>query len=214
MNFHRHEYEMGVVLGDPNSRPIWHTSTWDGWYSLLGGIESGDRGKSALRVNQYENKKIAKYGKLSFAAESFRKWLNSDDDKRLMVNVEIWSPHWNVCAKADMAPDIFIGIYNELAGRCYSSKPVFNPLVVAARRKGSTHPLSFDQIMTTTNEVCGGRSFVNRTIPWGIASGSGFTRSIQDMGLTALFRPGKVHERPIDENTFDPNLRLERFVVA
>ncbi len=38
---------------------------------------------------------------------------------------------------------------------------------------------------------------------WGYKGLGGYTSSIQDLGSIGLFKPGKMHERPLDLETFE-----------
>ena len=55
----------------------------------------------------------------------------------------------------------------------------------------------------TANSLSAVRTLYQRR-PWGKAWGSGlaFTDAIQDLVIAGLFKPGRRHERPLDEATF------------
>ncbi len=216
MNFYRHKYELCVVLGNPASIPIWHVAKWNQWYPLFTEIRLSDRGNGGIWVNQIQGTKHERYGRLGFTRESCAKWLHSDDDTRLMESIEIYSPSWNKCSKSDIPPDIFVSIGNELAGGCYLGIPAFNPLIIAARRKESRHPVLFEQMIRTISSVTGGHVFTNPDIRWavGFEKDLGVPLPIDYLGLQSLFRRPFPHERPIDEKMFYANLKLRRYVVA
>jgi hypothetical protein len=106
-----------------------------------------------------------------------------------------------MCERENRSPDIFLSIVNETS---ISETIAFNPVMILA-----VSVLLPSEIRTAAKDAAmelaalvNARLAVTMRRPWGRASGSiGFSHSVQDLGVTGLFKVGNKHKRPVDVNT-------------
>lgn len=208
MAFHEREYDLYVLMGDPNSSPLWLWPQWVQAAALLSPIIAAGRGKPAVRSLQFssEGGRTIPFGRLGWDERSHQKWAHLSPFNGppsagwRFVHMEAWSPSWTTCKREIAPPDVYVAVSNEGPAGGFQQVLAFNPVVVLAagvemaaeiRASARTCALSLASLVQAKLAVTKRRS-------WGRAAGSGFSGAISDLASVGLFRLGRRHERPVD----------------
>jgi len=208
MAYHTADYDVYVFLGDPASQPLWH---WNAWQKLLPELDSliGEaRGKTGVRSTQNLPNRggTVKFGRIGWNERDQQKWTHGSPINLAVsatwnfLSAEVWAPIWTQCKS--QPPDVFLSIFSESA---LAATPSFNPVVLLAvvSTVAERDPKRVGDVVGRLTEVLSPRLSVFQRRPWGRAFGKiGFSNSIQDLHVCGLFKPGRVHERPVDLQLF------------
>jgi hypothetical protein len=213
MSFHTADYDTFVALGEPAAPPLWN---WDAWQRFTPGIDpliKVARGKASVRSHQFLPNRAGevKFGRIGWKDADHQKWAhgsptNKDASKAWhFMGLEIWAPAWTVCERDGLAPDVFLAIANESLGGGYGQNLLFNPVIVLA----VVSELARRQRSEVTGGVKALRDLAQAKLlgyqrrPWGKAfAAGGFTKSIQDLAVSGLFKPGPRHKGGIGFDLF------------
>ena len=206
MAFFSREYEVFLLLAAPASPGLWQQEQWTPFADAVNGIVAQARGKGAVRSHQYNPAgKLIAFGRMGWDARGHAKWTHTQatTDARFM-SLEAWAPAWTTCEKDDLAPDLFISLFNEDYLN-HAGKPLlFGQRLVCAvatdlgQEAAATMRAALAQLAAKQQAPV----FAHARRPWGKAMLGGFSSAIQDLALTDLFQPGDVHARPLDAATF------------
>lgn len=206
MAFFSREYEVFLLLAAPASPGLWQQEQWTPFADAVNAIVAQARGKGAVRSHQYNPAgKLIAFGRMGWDARGHAKWTHTQatTDARFM-SLEAWAPAWTTCEKDDLAPDLFISLFNE-GYLNHAGKPLlFGQRLVCAvatdlgQEAAATLRAALAQLAAKQQA----RVFAHARRPWGKAMLGGFSSAIQDLALTDLFQPGDVHARPLDAATF------------
>lgn len=206
MAFFSREYEVFLLLAAPASPGLWQQEQWTPFADAVNGIVAQARGKGAVRSHQYNPAgKLIAFGRMGWDARGHAKWTHTQatTDARFM-SLEAWAPAWTTCEKDDLAPDLFISLFNEDYLN-HAGKPLlFGQRLVCAvaadlgQEAAATLRAALAQLAAKQQAPV----FAHARRPWGKAMLGGFSSAIQDLALTDLFQPGDVHARPLDAATF------------
>ena len=126
------------------------------------------------------------------------------------MSLEAWAPAWTTCEKDDLAPDLFISLFNEEYLNRAGKPLLFGQRLICAvatdlgQEAAATVREALAQLAARQHAPV----FAHARRPWGKAMLGGFSSAIQDLALTDLFKPGNPHERPLDANTFRGNWEI------
>ena len=206
MAFFSREYEVFLLLAAPASPGLWLQEQWTPFADAVNHIVAQARGKGAVRSHQYNPAgKLIAFGRMGWDARGHAKWTHTQatTDARFM-SLEAWAPAWTTCEKDDLAPDLFISLFNEDYLN-HAGKPLlFGQRLVCAvatdlgQEAAATMRAALAQLAAKQQAPV----FAHARRPWGKAMLGGFSSAIQDLALTDLFKPGDVHARPLDAATF------------
>src|ERR1700723_3827548 len=102
---------LGLPLGEDK---LWSRRTWRGVSDRLLPIVHGARGPGAIRSSQRDGKRKVAFGRLRMDERSSEKWVHGSPgilaEKVTFVSAEVWAPHWNVCLRERLPPDVFVGL--------------------------------------------------------------------------------------------------------
>ena len=206
MAFFSREYEVFLLLAAPASPGLWLQEQWTPFADAVNRIVAQARGKGAVRSHQYNPAgKLIPFGRMGWDAKGHAKWTHTQatTDARFM-SLEAWAPAWTTCEKDDLAPDLFISLFNEDYLN-HAGKPLlFGQRLVCAvaadlgQEAAATLRAALAQLAAKQQAPV----FAHARRPWGKAMLGGFSSAIQDLALTDLFQPGDVHARPLDAATF------------
>lgn len=206
MAFFSREYEVFLLLAAPASPGLWLQEQWTPFADAVNRIVAQARGKGAVRSLQYNPAgKLIAFGRMGWDARGHAKWTHTQatTDARFM-SLEAWAPAWTTCEKDDLAPDLFISLFNEDYLN-HAGKPLlFGQRLVCAvaadlgQEAAATLRAALAQLAAKQQAPV----FAHARRPWGKAMLGGFSSAIQDLALTDLFQPGDVHARPLDAATF------------
>ncbi len=206
MAFFSREYEVFLLLAAPASPGLWQQEQWTPFADAVNRIVAQARGKGAVRSLQYNPAgKLIAFGRMGWDAKGHAKWTHTQatTDARFM-SLEAWAPAWTTCEKDDLAPDLFISLFNEDYLN-HAGKPLlFGQRLVCAvatdlgQEAAATMRAALAQLAAKQQAPV----FAHARRPWGKAMLGGFSSAIQDLALTDLFKPGDVHARPLDASTF------------
>lgn len=206
MAFFSREYEVFLLLAAPASPGLWLQEQWTPFADAVNRIVAQARGKGAVRSHQYNPAgKLIPFGRMGWDARGHAKWTHTQatTDARFM-SLEAWAPAWTTCEKDDLAPDLFISLFNEDYLN-HAGKPLlFGQRLVCAvaadlgQEAVATLRAALAQLAVKQQAPV----FAHARRPWGKAMLGGFSSAIQDLALTDLFKPGDVHARPLDASTF------------
>ena len=207
MSFFSRDYEVFLLLAAPGSPGLWQAEHWTPFAAALDGVVAKARaGKTGVRTHQYNPQgKLIPFGRMGWDDQSHAKWTHTAGatDARFM-SLEAWAPTWTVCEKEDLAPDLFISLFNENYLN-HAGKPLlFGQRLVCAvatdlgQEAAATLRAALAQLAAKQQAPV----FAHARRPWGKAMLGGFSSAIQDLLLTDLFKPGNPHERALDADTF------------
>lgn len=204
MGFHTAKYDVYVALGDPKAAPLWKWKAWQRFSPAIDPLINAARGKPAVRSTQFKAKLAGdvKFGRLGWKEADHQKWChgspaNKDTSKSWrFLSTEVWAPGWTECEREDLAPDVFLGIFDESLGGGPRKNLLFNPVVIFAvvTELAKRYPTELDIAVSTLRELTAAKLLAYKRRPWGKSSGSdGFTNAIQDLAFSGLFKPGPRH---------------------
>lgn len=206
MAFFSREYEVFLLLAAPASPGLWQQEQWTPFADAVNSIVAQARGKGAVRSHQYNPAgKLIPFGRMGWDARGHAKWTHTAAtiDARFM-SLEAWAPAWTTCEKDDLAPDLFISLFNEdylnRAGKplLFSQRLVCAVATDLGQEAVAAMRAALAQLAVKQQAPV----FAHARRPWGKAMLGGFSSAIQDLALTDLFQPGDVHARPLDAATF------------
>lgn len=206
MAFFSREYEVFLLLAAPASPGLWQQEQWTPFADAVNRIVAQARGKGAVRSHQYNPAgKLIAFGRMGWDAKGHAKWTHTPatTDARFM-SLEAWAPAWTTCEKDDLAPDLFISLFNEDYLNSAGKPLLFGQRLVCAvatdlgQEAVATLRSALAQLAVKQQAPV----FAHARRPWGKAMLGGFSSAIQDLALTDLFQPGDVHARPLDAATF------------
>jgi hypothetical protein len=202
MAFHDVDYDVYVVLGNPDSVPLWHWEVWRHFESAIDPLIRAARGKPALRSMQYlpgKKPETVRFGRLGWKETDHEKWVHRSPREReasrgrVFHDVELWAPSWNACEREGRPPDVFVSISNESA---VHATPSFNSVVLLAviADFARHQPQLTVQVLTVLRRLTLAKLVARSHRPWGKPWGSiGFRDAINDLYISGLFRPGPRH---------------------
>jgi hypothetical protein len=212
MRFEERLYDVYVILASPTSTPAWEWPVWQKVSALWTPLLQGCRKPNAVRTTQVAGRKKIAFGRLGWNQKDHQKWTHGSSQTVdrcrdwKFIGAEVWSPSWTACEKEHKAPDFFLRIINECLFTNSTQKVHFNQkFVIAAAADLSEEFLALARQATTdTAQQFGAVRVLYQRRPWGFAWGSGlaFTGAIQELGTIGLFKPGRLHDRPLDEGAF------------
>ena len=212
MAFHDREYQVYVMLGQPNVPPPWVERTWASIFHALDPLIRVARGAAAVRSTQLgpkpgsPNKRAISFGRIGWNDQGSRKWVHSVDGKlasggdAIFLSCEVWAPSWTVSERERLAPDVYLAIRSASHGLSNSSSEIkFNSQCILAvasdvgkvgQARGSAEAVAYavDSVL---------RAHCVR--PWGIAfgGGGGFCNAINDLTFAGLLKSGPRHQVPV-----------------
>jgi hypothetical protein len=212
--FHDRKYVAYVVLGNSDAEPLWNWRRWSEFAAAFDPVVNQCRDKAVVRCHQYsrETRKPVKFGRLTWNAASHQKWAHesphTEAESRAWIfqSIQVSAPSFPISARDGIPPDLFLTVRNE-ASLFGGTQLAFNPLIfVAVAADMPAGVLGQCRIAVEKVELMI-RSRLSATIvrPWGYPFGSdgAFTRAIQDLSTTGLFKIGPTHKRPVDLTTFE-----------
>lgn len=212
MMFHEREYDLYVMLGHRDGDKPWVASSWARISAALNPLVATARDRAAVRTTQWEPKPASSYfrprsfGRLAWNEKSASKWVHASDGLLQSGEIsafqlcDLWAPSWSTCGRDNRPPDAFFSMGNEsdrISGAVAQSFSSTCILAVASDSASADNDGAVEAakaIADVTSSVL--RAYCHR--PWGIAFGaSTYTDSIQDLGLTGLFKPGPYQTWPL-----------------
>lgn len=206
MAFFSREYEVFLLLAAPASPGLWQQEQWTPFADAVNRIVAQARGKGAVRSHQYNPAgKLIAFGRMGWDAKGHARWTHTaaTTEARFM-SLEAWVPAWTTCEKDDLAPDLFISLFNEAYLNRAGKPLLFGQRLVCAvatdlgQEAAATMRAALAQLAAKQQAPV----FAHARRPWGKAMLGGFSSAIQDLALTDLFKPGDAHARPLDADTF------------
>lgn len=206
MAFFSREYEVFLLLAAPASPGLWQQEQWTPFADAVNSIVAQARGKGAVRSHQYNPAgKLIAFGRMGWDTKGHAKWTHTQATTGArFMSLEAWAPAWTTCEKDDLAPDLFISLFNENYLN-HAGKPLlFGQRLVCAvatdlgQEAAATMRAALAQLAAKQQAPV----FAHARRPWGKAMLGGFSSAIQDLALTDLFKPGDAHARPLDAATF------------
>ena len=206
MAFFSREYEVFLLLAAPASPGLWQQEQWTPFADAVNGIVAQARGKGAVRSLQYNPAgKLIPFGRMGWDARGHAKWTHTlaTIDARFM-SLEAWAPAWTTCEKDDLAPDLFISLFNENSLNRAGKPLLFSQRLVCAvaadlgQEAAAILRAALEQLAAKQQAPV----FAHARRPWGKAMLGGFSSAIQDLLFTDLFKPGNPHERALNAETF------------
>jgi hypothetical protein len=194
------DYDLFVMLGDPNAEPPWLDSRWRALVPWLEQLMTSARQAPAALARFKDGGRIVREAGIEWSDEGHRQWTiakGTATGDRHLASVEVWAPPRETCEKDDVAPDLFLGIRDESV--LHPGKPLsFNPYLVLAvpadgRNRSEDVRRAALSISTETHALL--RAHARR--PWGLPFGSGgYSDVIGDMMITDVFKVGDPHAVP------------------
>ena len=207
MAFFSRDYEVFLLLAAPGAPGLWQAEQWTPFAAAIDGVVAQARaGKPCVRTHQYNPQgKLIPFGRLGWDAKSHARWTHTADTTGArFMSLEAWAPTWTVCEKDDLAPDLFISLFNEDYLNRAGKPLLFGQRLVCAvatdlgQEAAATVRAALAQLAVKQQAPV----FAHARRPWGKAMLGGFSSAIQDLALTDLFKPGNPHERALDAETF------------
>lgn len=212
MSFFSRDYDVFVLLAAPDAPGLWQSDQWTPFAAALAPVlaqtrsEGKGRGKAGVRSHQYNPQgKLIAFGRMGWDDKSQARWTHGPDTSGArFMSLEAWAPTWTVCEKDDLAPDLFISLFNEPLLNAAGRPLLFGQRLVCAIATdlGADAAATMRQAMTALARQQQAPVFLHARRPWGKAALGGFGSAIQDLALTDLFKLGDVHARPLDASTF------------
>jgi len=209
MAFHTAEYDTYVFLGNPASTPLWHWSAWQKVMPQLDALLAPARGPVSVRSTQIlADRSPVRFGRIGWKERDQQKWTHGspvsaeESATWKFLSTELWAPIWTQCTSEKLSPDVFLSISGEPD---QTVVPSFKPLVVLAIVAGvaTREPERVGNVTTRIAGVMAAKLVAFQRRTWGRAAGGiGFNKSIQDLRVTGLFKPGRLHDKPVDLNLF------------
>jgi hypothetical protein len=210
MAYHERQYDLYVVLGNPEVSPVWAEPTWSQIASAIDPLIQMARAPAAVRTTQLRpgvgspNQRAISFGRIGWNRKGHEKWVRrfpdegADEKPNEFISAEIWAPSWTVCTKQNVPPDIYLAIRNE---KTWSKDVQFNPLILLAVARDHD-VITVEQGKASANNVAETVSSVLRVHcerPWArlFRTGPLTTDAISDLLFTGLFKIGPIHDRRI-----------------
>src|SRR4051812_26041990 len=120
MAFHTADYDVYVVLGDPNTPPLWNWKVWQRFLPAIDPLIQAARGKPAVRSGQFLPNRAGevKFGRLGWKESDHQKWTHGSPANQQaskswsFLDLEVWAPPWTACEREDRSPDLFLSVLN------------------------------------------------------------------------------------------------------
>lgn len=208
MSFFSRDYEVFVLLAAPDAPGLWQSEQWAPFAAALAPVlaQTRSKGKTGVRSHQYNAQgKLIAFGRMGWDDKSQAKWTHGPHTTGArFMSLEAWAPTWTACEKDDLAPDLFISVFNESRLNCAGRPLLFSQRLVCAVATdlGAEAAATTRQALTALARQQQAPVFLHARRPWGKAALGGFGSAIQDLALTDLFKPGDAHARPLDAATF------------
>ena len=139
MGFLDRSYDVYVILGHPDSTPIWTDSAWVEAARVLDPLVAAAWDRAAVRSTQLRasagspNQRAISFGRLGWNQKSHGKWVQGPGaiaESREFLDVEVWAPTWTICESERQPPDLFFGCRSELSP--HLPRLAFNQYLVLA----------------------------------------------------------------------------------
>ena len=207
MSFFARDDEVFLLLAAPGSPGLWQAEQWRPFAAAIDPVVAQARaGKSGVRTHQYNPQgKLIPFGRMGWDTKSHAKWTHTADTAGArFMRLEAWAPTWTVCEKDDLAPDLFISLFNEAHLTAAGRPLLFGQRLVCAvaTELGEEACATLKQALAQLALQQQAPVLAHARRPWGKAMLGGFGSAIQDLALTDLFKPGNPHARPLDAETF------------
>lgn len=115
-HFEHRKYSVLIALGKPAAPPLFCRDTWLRLVPMLDPlVRSAKRGPEAVHSTQNDQQgRPIKFGRMRWNAQSHSRWtLDCSQPSSIAFGAtELWAPSRNVCAKEDLAPDVYIDVVN------------------------------------------------------------------------------------------------------
>jgi hypothetical protein len=209
MGFGDRQYDLYVILGNPELSPIWTEPAWSHIASALDPLIQMVETPTAVRTLQLRpgpgspNQRAISFGRIGWNQKGHDKWVHqvsgNDGTEELpqFINAEIWAPHWKTCEKRNWPPDVYVAFRNE---KTWAKLVKFNPAILIAVAKDRSGRMS-DQGRTIAARICQVVSsvlHVHSERPWARPLGQGGMHdSINYRLTTGLFKVGPIHNRHV-----------------
>lgn len=218
MAYSDRQYRVYLVLGDIAAPPLWDWTRWTTFSEQLDPVLEACRDKAHVRVDQYDmtNRADLKFGRLQWSPASHVKWTHSSPKTSAaykdwsLIDIEVAAPGLSVCAKEGSPPDFFMAIHNE----DYGKQPVpvrFNPRIFMAIAADMPEGVlqRVEKVARSVSAMVSAQLTATIDRSWGIRSTDGYySRAIQDIVHTGLFKLGHPHKRPVDLTTLEESWRI------
>lgn len=219
MAYHEHDYEVFVLKGAADSAELWSWRNWEPWATALAPFASSERGKAAVRCQQYSSDpgKMVSFGRLSWDEKSHQRWAHSSPNNAedwkgwKFLSMQAWAPGWTICEREYIPPDFYFSMKTQ-DGHRYQPKHS-GPFVVCAIRSslGQNKVLELESILCQLAQTLPASVLAHKKRPWGIRGlgANSFTYAIQDMTESVLSGPTEADRirRPFDEDLLPESWR-------
>jgi hypothetical protein len=203
MAFHTRDYDVFILKGTAGHPQPWTWESWQPWAAALAPFSASPRGQPGVRCTVWcdRDRKHVPFGTLGWDDKSHQRWTfgspvtREASDQWKFIHTEAWAPRWTVCEREHLAPDFFFSLRNPAMGSEYG-KPPYPFVVCALAAAGDERRDALAQALHPLAKALPAALFATKRRPWGIASGGGFTHSIQDMNEAVL--SGAVNPHSID----------------
>lgn len=214
MGFRDREYEVRVLLSDPNAVPPWVAPIWAQLAAALEPLIQAARDKPAVRTTQLSigprspNQRAISFGRIGWNKPGASKWTHKEDGQLLsgdlaqFLTCEAWAPSWSVCEREVTPPDIFLAVSNDARSGDPSKQQEVKSYGVTCILAAACDVVSDtrDQLDISFNGIASALPTVLRAgckRPWGIPLVKGLaTNVIQDLAMGGLFIPGPHQNQP------------------
>ncbi|MDR2033294.1 MAG: hypothetical protein LBP89_01500 [Helicobacteraceae bacterium] len=216
-------YHFYMIFGENHSgKEVWREKQWFNVFEPLFNkiIElSPNKKDTGLRVLEYikENEEAQYYkkhklGRLRWDKKSHIKWTLKENDKRLFVNFELWTPLWTICEKNSVSPDIYLSFWNE--DKTNNKPRQFDTLVTIAIAE-DIGKIQNDAIAELSKAFNPKRMVYNQR-RWGKGKKDDnkkwyFINSVQDTTSYGIYVGGKdldIHKTKFEEIVFEPYWKI------
>ena len=206
MQFPERQYEVFVILGDPEAQPAWTEPQWTRISDILDPLIKNARDRAAVRSSQMRkgagspNQRSISLGRIGWNAQGHKKWVHSSplSDSIEFIDTEVWAPSWTTCEREGRAPDVYVALRNTQSSPI--EKVTFNPIfILAVALDADSHLVSSARTRAEAlSDVLGALLRVRWVRPWGIRMGGKglFTNAIGDLSTVGLFKPGPRNQHP------------------
>jgi hypothetical protein len=196
VHFHKRTYLAYLILGKRGAAPPWHHREWLAATSHLPPLLEAARGPAAVRSTQTtDDGSTLLFGRLGWNPRSHAKWTHGSPEtarqsaRWTFVSTEVWAPHWNVCAREDAAPDVFLSMAPAIVPELGFDVGVL--LALHDQLPGEILQAGAHHVIREFARVVRPVLLAQARLPWGRAlPGGGFTDALQDYLLSSLYHPG------------------------
>ncbi len=214
MPFVSRNFDVYVVMCDPDQPSPWHWQQWSRAAAILEPFAISSRGKASLRSTQIleQTRKVVRFGKLNWDDLSHQRWshgspLNADESPHWrFLSMEAWAPSWTLCEQEP--PDFFLSLtkgHFDGVNRHQSSGGVFIAAMSSnepiARRK------AFRSAVILTARELSSPLTVWKERRWARPVGTlAFRDAVNDFAIAGLFKPNLR-----GANLHDPGIFTEKW---